>query len=154
VAQFLERHLKVAFIAIPDVERNSEEIRTNMWTCPQCNAQFVQKNLWQSCGNYSVEGFLKGKSERGKQLFWWFVKTYEEIGPIKLHPVKGRVAFMVKVRFSGVNKVGADFIEGGFWLKEKIDSDKFFKVEKLTESDFIHRFRIHDETFNDDEFVK
>lgn len=127
---------------------------TTMWTCPECNAQFVTKNLWHSCGNYSVEGFLEGKSERGKELFWRFVREYQKIGPITLHPVKGRVAFMIKVRFSGVNKVGDNFIEGAFWLKEKINSDKFFKIEKLTDNDFIHRFRLYDESFIDDEFVR
>lgn len=126
---------------------------TIVWTCPKCNAQLVQKNLSHSCGNYSVEQFLKGKSDRGKQLFWWFVKEYEKIGPIILHPVKTRVAFMVQVRFSGINRVGADFIDGTFWLKEKIDSNKFFKIEQITDTDFIHRFRIHDESFIDDEFV-
>jgi hypothetical protein len=125
-----------------------------MWTCPKCKAQFVQKNLWHSCGDYSVEGFLKGKSERGKELFWFFVHEYQKIGPIILHPVKGRVAFMVKVRFSGVNTVGDDFIEGSFWLKEKMDSEKFFKIEHLSGNDYIHRFRIHDESFIDKEFLK
>ncbi len=125
-----------------------------MWTCPKCNAQFVQKNLWHSCGDYSVESFLKGKSDRGKELFWWFVSEYQKIGPIKLHAVKTRVAFMVEVRFSGVGKIGSDFIEGTFWLKEKIDSDKFFKIEHLSGNDYIHRFRIYDESFIDDEFLK
>ena len=61
---------------------------------------------------------------------------------------------MIKVRFSGVNKVGDSFIEGAFWLKEKINSDKFFKIEKLTDNDFIDRFRLYDESFIDDEFVR
>ena len=125
-----------------------------MWTCPKCKAQFVQKNLWHSCGDFSVDDFLKGKSERGIELFWYFVNEYKKIGNIILHPVKTRIAFMVKVRFSGVNKIGKDFIEGAFWLKEKIQSPKFFRIEHISSNDYIHRFRISDETDIDVEFRK
>jgi hypothetical protein len=123
-----------------------------MWTCPKCNADFFQKHLWHSCGDYSVEAFLKGKSERGCELFWFFVNEYRKIGPIKLHPVKTRIAIMVQVRFSGVNKIGPDFIEGGFWLKRKISSGKFFKIEDFGNNNYVHRFRMSDPSFVDDEF--
>jgi len=59
---------------------------------------------------------------------------------------------MVKVRFSGVRKIGENFIEGGFWLKEKIPSRKFFRIEKITQNDYIHRFRMRDEADIDGEF--
>lgn len=123
-----------------------------MWTCPKCGAEFVQKNLWHSCGQYSVEGFLEGKPERGVELFWYFLNEYRKIGPVTLHPVKTRIAFMVKVRFSGVSTIGKDFIRGAFWLKEHIDSPRFYKVERLGHNDFIHHFRIRDESDIDDEF--
>lgn len=108
--------------------------------------------MWHSCGSFTVEGFLSGKSERGKELFWYLVRQFEKIGPITLHPVKTRVAFMVDVRFAGVNKLGKDFIEGAFWLKERIDSPRFYKIEHLSGDDYIHRFRIRDESEIDDEF--
>jgi hypothetical protein len=59
---------------------------------------------------------------------------------------------MVLVRFSGVNKLGKDFIEGAFWLKEKIESQKFHKIEFIPKDNYIHRFRICNETDIDDEF--
>jgi len=104
-----------------------------------------------SCGDYSVEGFLKGRTERGKELFWYFVNEVSEIGPVALHPVKTRVALMVEVRFAAVNKIGRDFIEGHLWLKERKDCERFFKIEQLN-NDFIHHFRISDESEIDDEF--
>ena len=85
-----------------------------MSTCPKCDALLVQKNLSHSFGSYTVAGFLAGKSERGKEFFWFFVREYEKIGPMILDPVKTRVAFMVKVRFSSVSRIEMDFIEGTF----------------------------------------
>jgi len=71
-----------------------------------------------------------------------------------LHIIKSRIALMVLVRFSGINKLGKDYIEGAFWLKEKIESQKFYKIEFIPKDNFIHRFRIYNETDIDDEFKK
>lgn len=125
-----------------------------LWTCPQCGAKFFQKNLWHSCGKYTVEGFLKGRSERAIQLYNYFLEEYEKIGPILVHPVKSRIAFMVKIRFSGVYKMGQDYIEGGFLLTEKHPGKKIFEIEFIPKIYYVHRFRIYNETDIDDEFKK
>jgi hypothetical protein len=104
-----------------------------------------------SCGEYSVERFLDGKPARGKELFWFFVSEVEKLGPVILHPVKTRVALMVKVRFCAVNKVGRDFIEGHLWLRERVESPKFFKIDDLA-GNYVHRFRLRDERDIDVEF--
>jgi hypothetical protein len=75
-----------------------------LWTCPKCGGQFFQKNLWHSCTVYTEEEFLQGKSERAIQLYKFFLSEYKKIGPITLHVIKSRIAFMVLVRFSGINK--------------------------------------------------
>lgn len=61
---------------------------------------------------------------------------------------------MVLVRFSAVNKLGKDYIDGAFWLKKKFESKKFYKIEFIPKDNFIHRFRIYNETDIDDEFKK
>jgi len=104
-----------------------------------------------SCGSYTVEAFLEGKTERGKELFWFLVNEFSKIGRVTLHPVKTRVALMVDVRFAAVNKIGSDFIEGHLWLKERRDGKKFFKIERL-KNDHIHHFRIRNESEIDEEF--
>jgi hypothetical protein len=126
--------------------------RKTLWTCPECGAQFIQKNLYHSCIRLTEEDFLKNKSARSVELYRYFLNEYKKIGPVSLHVVKTRIAFMVLVRFSGVDKFGKDFIEGGFWFKEKIESKKFHRIEFIPKSDFIHRFRITDENDIDDEF--
>jgi hypothetical protein len=129
--------------------KNSE-----LWTCPKCGGQFFQKNLWHSCTKYTEEEFLSGKSERAIELYKYFLTEYKKLGPITLHVIRSRIAFMVLVRFSGVNKLGKDYIEGAFWLKERIESQKFHKIEFIPKDNYIHRFRICNEADIDDEFKK
>lgn len=129
-------------------------ILKEFWTCPECGARFFQKNLPHSCVRISESEFLSGKSERAVELYRYFLNEYEKIGPITLHIVKTRIAFMVLVRFSGVSKFGKDYIEGTFWLKEKIKSPKFHRIETLPNDNYIHSFRISNESDIDNEFRK
>ena len=129
-------------------------VNKELWTCPKCGGQFFQKNLWHSCTKYTEEEFLNGKSEKAIELYHYFLREYKKIGPFTLHILRSRIALMVLVRFSGVNKLGKDFIEGAFWLKEKIESQKFHKTEFIPKDNYIYRFRIFNKTDIDDEFKK
>jgi hypothetical protein len=125
-----------------------------MWECPECKAAFVQKNISHSCGNYSVEDFLKNKNSHLIRLFWFFIDEWEKIGGIKLHPVKTSVALLVKVRFCRINRISRNKIVGHLWLKQEVASRKFFKVEKIGNSDYLHYFEVKSEAFIDDEFLE
>lgn len=125
-----------------------------MWTCPKCRTELVQKNLAHSCGNYTTEDFLRGSSPRSVELFWIFVEAWKKIGEVKLHPVKTSVSIMNKVRFARVNRIKQDSIVCHLWLKQKVESAKFFRIDQLGASDFIHHFEIADESFIDDELVR
>jgi hypothetical protein len=123
-----------------------------MWKCPKCNAQLVHRNLSHSCGKYTVEGFLAGKPARGKELFLHLVKEFEKLGTVTLHPVKTRIALMVDVRFAAIYKIAADHIDGHLWLKQRFDHPRFRRIEHLGKDDFVHHFRISDESDLDTEF--
>ena len=123
-----------------------------MWTCPKCDAAFTQQNLSHSCVRRTVDDFLKGKPDRGVELYKYFVEEYRKLGPVIEHAVKTRIALMVQVRFAAVNKIAKDHIDGHLWLKEHVDSAKFYKVEHLGVNDHIHRFRLYSESDIDSEF--
>jgi len=125
-----------------------------MWTCPGCGAQFVNKNASHSCGDYSVEKFLNDKTEKMKRLFWFIVHEFRKFGPVILHPAKTRVALMIQVRFSSINRVNKNAILGHLWLKRKPDSKKFYRVDVFSRNDFVCHFKITDENFIDPEFRK
>ena len=123
-----------------------------MWICPECGAYFVQRNLSHSCGKFSVQDFLEGKTQRSVDLFWYFLSCWERIGPFRVHPVKTSVSLLVEVRFCRINRLTKSGIVCHLWLKQKLDSHKFVKVELLGKEDYLHHFRLTDETFIDAEF--
>jgi hypothetical protein len=125
-----------------------------MWKCPKCGNLFFQKNLWHSCGHYTVKDFLKGRSQKAIDLFDNFLEEYRKIGPFILSPAKTRIALMVAVRFAGISTLGKDHIGGAFWLKKKCQSKKFYKIEQYTKNDYGHFFRIYETSDIDNEFRK
>ena len=117
-----------------------------MWTCPRCHQKFVNKNQSHSCGHYSVEGFLEGKSEKAIQLFRAFLKEYRKVGAYELHPVKTRVALLAQMRFASINRLGEDYLDGHFILTSSLPNETIiYKIDNLNNRFFVHHFRIRDE---------
>ena len=114
---------------------------TKLWECPRCGAKLIAKNLSHACGPYSIEKFLEGKSEIGRDLFRRFVTLIEKCGPYDVAPAKTRVAFMAAVRFASVNRIGNDFIDVHFVLPRAIDGRRFRKVEHLGKL-HVHHLRL------------
>lgn len=116
-----------------------------MWTCPKCGHQFYNKNQSHSCGGYSVDDFLKGKSEYSIRLFNDFLAGYRRVGHFELHPVKTRVALLTQMRFCSINKIAADHIDIHLVLTEPYEHTLcFYKIDNLAGRFFVHHARIYD----------
>jgi hypothetical protein len=116
----------------------------NMWTCPKCKHKFYNKNQSHSCGNCTVEDFLRGKTESAIELFKYFISEYRKIGEIELHPVKTRVVLLTKMRLCSINKVRDDFIDLHFvFTKPYKDNSCFYKIENLSNKFFLHHLKIY-----------
>jgi len=117
-----------------------------MWTCPKCNHKFYNTNQSHSCGNYTVDDFLKGKSESMIGLFSYFISEYKKIGEFDIHPVKTRVALLTKMRFCSINKIGADYINVHLvFTQPYTDTLCFYKIDNLENRFYVHHFKIHNE---------
>jgi hypothetical protein len=123
----------------------------DLWTCPRCGARFVTRNMSHGCGEYSVDGYFEGKPARFRRLYDALVALVGELGPSEKVPTKTRIAFMVRVRFAAVNRVRKDGLVCHIWLKRRIESPRFTKVELLGPSDWIHHFVLRSEAELDDE---
>ena len=123
-----------------------------MWICPKCGVKLVAKNLSHSCGAFSVQQFLDGKSAAARRLFDRFVGLIAKCGPYDVAPAKTRVAFMAQVRFASVNKVGEDYIDVHLVLPRKLRSKRFRKVEQLGKL-YVHHLRLSDAEEFDDELA-
>lgn len=114
-----------------------------LWECPRCGARLIARNLSHACGPYSIEKFLEGKSDVGRDLFGRFVGLIARCGPYEVAPAKTRVAFMAAVRFASVNRIGRDSIDVHFVLPRSIDSPRLRRVEHLGKL-HVHHMRIED----------
>ena len=66
----------------------------------------------------------------------------EACGPFDYHAAKTRIGFMVRVRFAGVTALSDRGMTVEFWLKERVESERFTKVEHLGGRDWIYKLRI------------
>jgi hypothetical protein len=121
-----------------------------LWTCPECGAAFVTRNLSHSCVRRSVEQFFADKPKAGVVHAKSFISEARKLGPVRLHAVKTRVALMVEVRFAAINRIGADLMKGHLWLKERCESPRFDRIETLGR-DFVHHFEVSARRPIDDE---
>jgi hypothetical protein len=114
-----------------------------VWKCPRCGAKLVHRNLSHACGEFTVEGFLArgGAGKKERDLFERFVACIAACGPYEAAPAKTRVAFMVKVRFASVNRVGDGFLDVHLVVPREIASTRFRRVERVG-AVWVHHLRI------------
>jgi len=119
-----------------------KERKRSLWTCPCCRQKFVTKNIWHSCSSFTVDEFFRKKAPAHKKLYRAFLKVVRKCGPVKVNVNKSRISFQARVRFAGIPRVTKDGLVGGFWLKHRIHSPRFTRVEFLPPNNYIYQFRI------------
>lgn len=118
-----------------------------MWTCPKCKHKFYNTNQSHSCGSYTIDDFLQGKTKEAIELFNYFLSEYKKIGDLDIHPVKTRVALLTKMRFCSINKIGADYIDVHLvFTKPYNDNLCFYKIDNLANRFFVHHLKLYNKT--------
>jgi hypothetical protein len=72
-------------------------------------------------------------------------------GPYSLVANKTRLEFMVRVRFAGMDAVSERGMSLSFWLKRRLDSPRFRKVEHLGTTNWVYHLRVSSLDELDDE---
>lgn len=115
-----------------------------LWKCPKCGKRFVTARIWHSCGRFTVAQFFEGKSPHLKALYKDYVAFVRRCGPFKIDPAKTRISFQTRVRFAGVAGATKDSLIIGFWLKRRVDSPRFARVEHLPPNNWVYRIKLRD----------
>lgn len=106
-----------------------------------------------SCGRFSVEKFLAGKSPHAISLYEHFNALVHNCGPVLIAPAKTRIEFQVRMIFAAVNKLSDRALEAHVVLTRRLESPRFRRIDTMTPKCFVHHFRI--ESLSDlDEEVK
>ena len=96
--------------------------------------------------NKELQGFLKGKSEHTLMLLEHFIKEYEKIGDVSIHPAKTMIGIAnSKKRIAWITQFGKNFIHVVFLFEKPYDDNLCFQKIAQVPRDakqFNHHFRM------------
>lgn len=124
-----------------------------MWKCPKCGRRFANRNQEHSCGRFSVEDFLRGKTREAIALYRAFESLVKRVGPITLAPAKTRIGFQARMIFAAVNKLKSDTLEAHVVLARRLENPRFTKIQTISPRNHVHNFQIRDVSELDDEVL-
>ena len=104
-----------------------------------------------SCGRYSVEKFLAGKSRTAISLYERFSALVHDCGPVLMAPAKTRIGFQVRMIFAAVDKLSDRALEAHVVLTRRLQTPRFRRIDVMTPRCYVHHFRIESLSELDDE---
>jgi hypothetical protein len=125
-----------------------------LWTCPNCGRPFANRNQEHSCGDFTVEAFLKCKGANALAMYHRFVERVEACGPVIVAPAKTRIGFQVRMIFAAVNKLTDKQLDAHVVLTRRLDNPRFRRIEMMTPTCYVYHFRIHTPDDLDDEVAE
>lgn len=112
-----------------------------LWRCPKCGAKLVTRNMWHSCGRFSLQALFARSDPPVLPLFRRFAALVRRCGRVTMIPQKSRVVFMDRVRFVAAYP-RKDHLVAGFMLGRRVRDSRICKVEKLGARLFGHHVKI------------
>ena len=113
------------------------------WKCPKCSREFARKSPYHGCGQYTLEGYLKGKKPAAIALFNKVVTIAQSIGPITISPAKTQVSLRVRSNFAMIYLAGTQ-IGGYIFLPQPRPAQFVRKITASSARRHVHHFRIND----------
>jgi hypothetical protein len=92
-----------------------------MWICPRCGARLVTRNLWHSCGRFTLDDLFRGCDLSVLRVAKRFVRRLlRSLGDVQIIPQKTRLVCIARVRFAGLTPRKDHFVASFAlhrWLK-------------------------------------
>ena len=105
--------------------------------CPRCGARLVSRNLWHSCGTFTLEGLFPRSEPAVLELARKYVVMLYTLGDVQVIPQKTRLTCVARVRFAGLQPRKDGFL-ASFALHRWLDSPRIVKTV-----DYGPRWRAH-----------
>jgi Domain of unknown function (DUF5655) len=121
-----------------------------LWICPSCGQSFVTRNMSHSCCRFTESEFFAGR-EAQRALYRALRAFIERLGRVTVNINKTRISFQARARFAAVDRVTRDGLVCHVWLKRRLESPRFIRIEALPPSNFVHYFRLTDPAQLDEE---
>ena len=121
-----------------------------LWTCPECGARLVTRNLWHSCGHFTLEALFAKSDPSALTLARRYVEILRGLGDVQVIPQKTRLVCVARVRFAGLTPRAHGFV-AGFALRRKLRAARIMKIIDYGPNWLSHQVWIDSEADLDDE---
>jgi hypothetical protein len=118
--------------------------------CPRCGARLLTRNLWHSCGTFTIEGLFPRSGPAVLDLARKYVAMLHALGDVQVIPQKTRLTCVAPVRFAGLQPRKDGFL-ASFALHRWLASPRIIKTEDYGPRWRIHFVSVRDEADLDDE---
>jgi Domain of unknown function (DUF5655) len=133
-----------------DAQTSSE--LSGLWICPRCGARLVSRNLWHSCGQFSLENLFANAEPGSLELARRYVAVLHSLGDVQVLPQKTRLVCVARVRFCGLEPRKNGFM-ASFALHRWLDSPRIVKTVDYGPRWRAHYVRIRSDVDIDDELI-
>jgi hypothetical protein len=98
-----------------------------LWHCPKCGARLVSRNLWHSCGRFTLEALFARSAPEVLAAARKYVALLESLGDVQVLPQKTRLVAVARVRFAGLYP-RKDHFMAAFALHRWLSSPRIVKT--------------------------
>ena len=98
-----------------------------LWRCPKCGARLVTRNLWHSCGRFSLDDLFSASAPEVLAAARKYVTLLESLGDVQVLPQKTRLVAVARVRFAGLYPRKTHFL-AAFALHRWIANSRIVKT--------------------------
>jgi hypothetical protein len=92
-----------------------------LWKCPKCGARLVSKNLWHSCGRFTLGALFAASEPSVLALAKRYIAMVQLLGDVQVIPQKTRLVCVARVRFAGLTP-RKDYFLAAFALQRRLKS--------------------------------
>lgn len=121
-----------------------------LWICPRCGARLISRNLWHSCGAYTLEDLFAGAAPGVLELARSYVTMLHSLGDVQVIPQKTRLVCVARVRFTSLQPRKTGFLTN-FALHRWLASPRIVKTQDYGPRWRMHTVRVQSHTDLDDE---
>jgi hypothetical protein len=123
-----------------------------VWICPNCGARLITKNLWHSCGNFTLEALFARSDPAIIGVARQFVDVLRTLGDVQIIPQKTRLVCVARVRFAGLTPRKDHFV-ASFALHRWLKSARVTRKQDYGPKWRLHSVPIRSVTDLDDELT-
>jgi hypothetical protein len=121
-----------------------------VWICPKCGARLITRNLWHSCGRFTLDALFARSDPSVLRLARQFVDILRSLGDVQILPQKTRLVCVARVRFAGFTPRKDHFV-ASFALHRWLKSPKVIRTQDYGPNWHVHFVPIRSVDDLDDE---